>query len=95
MERLTRRQFRERFANTKIYIRDNCFQVQRLLFKGGVTWKNGDSDVRCTDRPFLYIDGDGRLLWGGDLNMIVPSDFRESSIEEVENIELIEDEKVQ
>lgn len=50
--------------NSKIYVKDRSADIQKALFSLGFCWVSGDTLVKNTNQPYLYIDENMKITHG-------------------------------
>lgn len=87
---MTRKEALEFLANTKVYVNGKSKEIQEKLFSLGYKLCNNTEGVRCTDKPFLYIDKDKKISFGQSMTYFTTIGFREITAEEIISLELTE-----
>lgn len=96
MEKLTKQQFRDRFADIKVYVDGKSKELQEQFFKAEIWWIDGAKTVQITESPFLYVDRHNpnnnlEISHGTDMENFKRVINRQVTAEEILNIEIVED----
>ena len=72
-----------RVCNIKVYVDGRSRELQEKLFTMGCRWAIDKCEVQEEYRPFLYVDNDGRIRYGIDMDSFVDSSEKEVKVDEV------------
>lgn len=87
---MTQKEIEKFLANTKVYVAGKSKEIQEKLFSLGYEWNEGNTDVKFTDYPFLYINNNHHILYGSDMGVFSKHKYREISFEEILFIQITE-----
>lgn len=87
---MTKEEIEKFLANTKVYVNGKSKEIQEKLFSLGYKWINGDTDVCCTEDPFLFIYKDMSFTRSSDMNSFSEHENREITADEILSLEIIE-----
>ena len=52
---MTKEEINKFLEDTKVYVAGKSEEIQKKLFSFGHKWATGETEVDCTEAPFLYI----------------------------------------
>lgn len=87
---MTLKEIRKFLDNTKVYVNGKSKEIQEKLFSLGYKWINGDTDVCCTEDPFLFIYKDMSFTRSSDMNCFSQHNNREITAKEILSLEVTE-----
>lgn len=87
---MTQKEIDKFLADTKVYVNGKSKEIQEKLFSLGYKWNNGDTDVCCTDDPFLFIYKDKSLTRSNEMNCFSQHENREITAEQILALEVTE-----
>lgn len=87
---MTKEEIEKFLANTKVYVNGKSKEIQEKLFSLGYKWINGDTDVCCTEDPFLFIYKDMSFTRSSDMNCFSQHENREIAAEQILALEVTE-----
>lgn len=87
---MTQKEIDKFLADTKVYVNGKSKEIQEKLFSLGYKWINGDTDVCCTEDPFLFIYKDMSFTRSSDMNCFSQHNNREITAEEILSLEVTE-----
>lgn len=87
---MTKEEINVFLANTKVYVAEKSEEIQKKLFSFGHKWATGETEVDCTEAPFLYISKEHCITKGLDMCIFTEHEYREISAEEILSLEITE-----
>lgn len=87
---MTQKEIDKFLADTKVYVNGKSKEIQEKLFSLGYKWCDACTEVKNTERPFLYIKKNHYILYGWDVNVFTEHEYREISGEEILSLKLTE-----
>ena len=85
---MTKEEINKFLADTKVYVAGKSEEIQKKLFSFGYKWATGETEVDCTEAPFLYISKNHCITKGRDMCIFTEHGYREISAEEILSLEL-------
>ena len=54
-----------KLRNVKVRVKsqDDSIKFQELVFKSGGEWGDGGANVKRTNKPFLFVNNDGKITY--------------------------------
>jgi hypothetical protein len=86
--KMTKAEAREYLNNKKVYVSGKSAEIQKKLFEIGFKWKSGDTEVKLTDEPFLYISD--FFYCGDNMSIFKNSKPKEITADEILSIEIVQ-----
>ena len=75
----------------KVYVAGKSGEIQEVLFKAGFSWGSPASQkIESTDEPFLYMDNEGSLMYGSNMELFIRDTNEEISAEDILSIGIVE-----
>lgn len=87
---MTREEINKFLADTKVYVAGKSEEIQKKLFSFGCKWATGETEVDCTEVPFLYISKNHCISKGRDMCVFTEHEYREISAEEILSLKITE-----
>ena len=86
---MTKEEIRKFLDNTKVYVNGKSKEIQEKLFSFGYKWICGTpTEVRCTEKPFLFIYDDGDINYASDMCKFTEHKYREITADEILSLEI-------
>ena len=88
---MMKEEIRKILDNTKVYVNGKSKEIQEKLFSFGYGWDCGNTtEVRNTDKSFLFIYKDRDITYTNNMCYFVGQKNREISAEEILSLEITE-----
>lgn len=87
---MTREEINKFLEDTKVYVNGKSEEIQKKLFSFGYKWATGETEVDCTEAPFLYISKNHCITKGRDMCIFTEHGYREISAEEIFSLKITE-----
>lgn len=87
---MTKEEINKFLADTKVYVAGKSEEIQKKLFSFGHKWATGETEVDCTEAPFLYISKNHCITKGRDMCIFTEHGYREISAEEIFSLKITE-----
>lgn len=87
---MTREEINKFLEDTKVYVAGKSEEIQKKLFSFGYKWATGETEVDCTEAPFLYISKNHCITKGRDMCIFTEHGYREISAEEIFSLKITE-----
>jgi len=86
----TEKEEEEEIKNIKIRVNNlkESAEVQKKLFSLGIDWIGGEERIQFTAQPFLYIDNNKKITFGGNESGFMENVNKEMTIKELMEIEV-------
>lgn len=87
---MTKEKINKFLEDTKVYVNGKSEEIQKKLFSFGYKWATGETEVDCTEAPFLYISKNHCITKGRDMCIFTEHGYREISAEEILSLKITE-----
>lgn len=88
---MTKEEIKEFLDDTKVYVNGKSREIQEKLFSFGYGWDCGNTtEVRNTDKTFLFIYKGGDITYASDMDYFTEHENRKITAEEILSLEITE-----
>lgn len=83
---MTKEEIQKKLTRTKVYVNGRSEEIQKKLFKLGITWPCSSTQIQSTNRPFLYIGDKLEIMSASNMIDFKDNAYKEITVEDILSI---------